>query len=103
VVRSQDRLDVLEDLSQRMVNSGHKPSFIKRVMFVPNTRRGTLLKNMKANEERHADMTGFKINYTEAASTKLGRVFSLDLAKNQPFGTRKMQELQPPRRSDVQL
>jgi hypothetical protein len=30
---NQDRLDVLEDLSQRMVNSGHKPSFIKRVLI----------------------------------------------------------------------
>ena len=29
---NQDRIDVLEDLSQRMVNSGHKPFFIKRVL-----------------------------------------------------------------------
>ena len=56
------------------------------VMFVPNKRRRTLLKKMKDNEERLADMTGFKVNYTEAAGTKLGRVFSLDLAKNQPCG-----------------
>ena len=31
-------------------------------------------------------MTGFKVSYTKAAGTKLGRVFSLDLAKNHPCG-----------------
>ena len=56
------------------------------VMFVPNTRRGTLVKKMKMNEDRLAEMTGFKINYIEAAGMKLGRVFSLDLSKNQPCG-----------------
>ena len=166
----KDRIEVLEDLSQRMTNSGHKPAFTRRVlisgiakyerkveqskldpgdrnykhlhqpsgrsgsrlkrkamaqdnwfkmnkdkentgggqmmknfqkdgkqvktkklqpstvMFVPNTRRGTLVKKMKMNEDRLAEMTGFKVNYVEAAGTKLGRVFSLDLSKNQPCG-----------------
>ena len=54
------------------------------VMFVPNTRRGTLVKKMKLNEDRLTEMTGFKVNNVEAAGTKLGRVLSLDLSKNQP-------------------
>jgi hypothetical protein len=74
------------------------------VMFVPNTRRGTLLKKMEENEERLADMTGFKGSYTEAAGTKLGRVFSLDLAKNQPCGrSQEKWELQSPYRCEGQL
>ena len=56
------------------------------VMFVPDTRRGTLVKKMKRNEERLTEMTRFKVNYVEAAGTKLGRVFSQDLSKNQPCG-----------------
>ena len=46
------------------------------VMFVPNTRRGTLLKKLKEKEERLADMTGFKVNYIEAGGTDLGSVLS---------------------------
>ena len=55
-------------------------------MFIPNTRRGTLLKMMRENEDSLAEMTGFRVSYSEAAGTKLGRLFSLDLAKNQPCG-----------------
>ena len=56
------------------------------VMFLPNTKGGILLKKMKENEEKLAAMTGFKVSYTETAGTKLGRIFSLDLAKDQPCG-----------------
>ena len=38
-------------------------------MFVPNTRRGTLLKKLKEKEERLANITGFNVNYTEEAGT----------------------------------
>ena len=58
-------------------------------MFVPNTRRGTLVKKIKMNVDRLTEMTGIKVNYVEAAGTKLERVFSLDLSKNQPCGRSK--------------
>ena len=54
------------------------------MMFLPNTKGGLLLNKMRESEDRLTEMTGFKISYTEAAGTKLGNVFSLDLAKNQP-------------------
>ena len=41
---------------------------------------------MKMNVDRLTEMTGFKVKYVEAAGTKHGRVFSLDLSKNQPCG-----------------
>ena len=44
------------------------------------------MKKMKENENELAAMTGFKVSYKETAGTKLGRIFSLDLAKDQPCG-----------------
>jgi hypothetical protein len=70
-------------------NASAKPNERKQpstVMFIPNTKGGLLVSKMKENEEKLAELTGFRISYTEAAGTKLGRVFSLDINKNQPCG-----------------
>ena len=56
------------------------------VMFVPNTRNGTLLKMMREKEESLVELTGFRVSYTEAGGTQLGRMFSTNLATNQPCG-----------------
>ena len=56
------------------------------VMFVPSTRNGTLIKMMRENEEKLVEMTGFRISYSEAGGTQLGRYFSTDLAGDQPCG-----------------
>jgi hypothetical protein len=53
------------------------------VMFVPSTRNGTLIKMMRQNEEKLVEMTGFRISYSEAGGTQLGRYFSTNLAAKQ--------------------
>ena len=72
---------------------GCQPSGIKKsklqpssVMFLPSTKGGMLLKKMRENEDRLVDMTGFKISYSEAGGVKLGRMFSTNLARDQPCG-----------------
>ena len=55
-------------------------------MFVPSTRNGTLIKMMCENEEKLVEMTVFRISYSEAGGTQLGRYFSTDLAGEQPCG-----------------
>ena len=65
------------------VNTKQQPG---TVMFIPNTRRGTLLRMMRENEDSLAEMTGFRVSYSEPAGTNFSRVFSLDSAKNQLCG-----------------
>ena len=41
---------------------------------------------LKENEEKLAEMTGFRVSYTESGGTQLGRYFSTNLASDQPCG-----------------
>ena len=56
------------------------------VMFVPNTRYGILLKKLKDKEEILSRLCGFRVKYTEAAGTQLGKLFSQDLGKGKHCG-----------------
>ena len=56
------------------------------VMFVPNTRRGILVNRLKEGEDELARITGFRIKYQEAGGVQLGKMFSTDLARDQPCG-----------------
>ena len=56
------------------------------VMFVPSTRNGTLIKRLRENEEKLVEMTGFRMSYSESGGTQLGRIFSTNLASDQPCG-----------------
>ena len=55
-------------------------------MFVPSSRNGILLKRMRENEEKLTDMTGFRVSYSEAGGTQLGRMFSTNLVVNTVAG-----------------
>lgn len=49
------------------------------VMFVPWTIRGRLAARLRQEEDRLADLTGFRIKYTEEGGTQLWRQFSTKL------------------------
>ena len=80
----QNRKGYQRDGNKKSKSKDKKPP--STVMFIPNTKGGLLLKKMKDNEHKLADLTGFKISYTEAAGTKLARIFSQDLSRDQPCG-----------------
>ena len=44
------RIDTLEDLSQRMCNSGHKPLFIRRILATGIAKYERMVKNSKLEE-----------------------------------------------------
>ena len=50
------------------------------VMFVPWTSRGLLAAKLRLQEDRLADLTGFRIRYTEEGGTQLWRFFNTGLA-----------------------
>ena len=51
------------------------------VMFVQSTKAGILVNNLKKGELVMSEMTGFKVNYSEAGGTPLGNMFNVDLGK----------------------
>ena len=50
------------------------------VMFVPWTKKGLLAGKLRQAEERLANLTGFRIRYTEEGGTQLWRFFNTGLA-----------------------
>ena len=56
------------------------------VMFVQSTRRGILVNKLKEGEDELARITGFRIKYQEAGGVQLSKIFSTDLARDQPCG-----------------
>ena len=59
------------------------------VMFLPNTKGGTLLAKMRENELIMSLLAGFDISYSEAGGIILGRVFTANLSKGIPCGRTK--------------
>jgi hypothetical protein len=55
-------------------------------MFVPTTRRGLLTTMLKEQEDKLSNMTGFRVKYQEAGGVQMGKLFSTDLARDQPCG-----------------
>ena len=53
------------------------------VVFVPSTRGSTLIKSLKDEETKMAEMTGFRIKYQEAGGNVLVNSFDKDLGKGQ--------------------
>ena len=51
------------------------------VVFVPSTRGGLLVRKLKEEEDRMADITGFRIKFQEAGGSKLINCFDKDLGK----------------------
>ena len=56
------------------------------VVFVPSTRGGILLSSLKEEEDKMAEMTGFRIKYQEAAGSILANAFNKNLGIGQPCG-----------------
>ena len=53
---------------------------IETTIFVPATKSGKLTEMLKEKEEELAKLTKFRVRYQEAGGTKLGLMFSTDLA-----------------------
>ena len=51
------------------------------IMFVQSTKAGILVNNLKKGEIVMSELTGFKVNYSEAGGTPLGNMFNVDLGK----------------------
>ena len=49
------------------------------VVFVPSTRGSTLLKSLRDEEEKMAEMTGFRVKYQEAGGSVLSNAFDKNL------------------------
>ena len=56
------------------------------VMFLPNTKGGILLKEMREKEPKWVEISGFKMSYSEMAGTKLGSIFTPNLSEGLPCG-----------------
>ena len=95
--RSQEKTESDQDGKRSFKEGGNKDkktnSFksskkitASTVMFVPSSRNGILLKRMRENEEKLTDMTGFRVSYSEAGGTQLGRMFSTNLSSGQHCG-----------------
>ena len=53
------------------------------VVFVPSTKGGLLVKKLKEEEDRMAEVTGFRTKFQEAGGSKLINCFEKDLGKGQ--------------------
>ena len=83
----------MNELNKRSGRVGKKPllkagkSSIKKaaatVVFVPSTKGSTLLMSMREDEDKMADMTGFRVKYQEAGGSVLTNMFNKDLARGQ--------------------
>ena len=51
------------------------------VVFVPSTKGSTLIKSLRDEEDRMADITGFRIKYQEAGGNVLSNAFDKNLGK----------------------
>ena len=86
----------MNELNKRSGRVGKKPllkagkSSIKKaaatVVFVPSTKGSTLLMSMREDEDKMADMTGFRVKYQEAGGSVLTNIFNKDLARGQHCG-----------------
>ena len=56
------------------------------VIFVPSTRGSTLLKSLKEDEDKMAELTGFRVKYQEDGGSILANSFSKDLSSGQHCG-----------------
>ena len=56
------------------------------VVFVPSTRGSILLTSLKEEEDKMAEMTGFRIKYQEAGGSILANAFNKNLGIGQPCG-----------------
>ena len=56
------------------------------VIFVPNTKSGTLVRKLREREEVMKELTGFGIKFQEAGGSQLGNSFSLELGKGKHCG-----------------
>ena len=54
------------------------------VVFVPSTRGSILLSSLKEEEDKMAEMTGFRIKYQEAGGSSLANAFNKNLGIGQP-------------------
>jgi hypothetical protein len=56
------------------------------VIFVPNTKRGILTEKLRENEDRLAEITGFRMKFQEAGGLQLKNCFSTELSKGKHCG-----------------
>ena len=56
------------------------------VVFVPSKKRSTLLRSLRDDEDRMAEMTGFRIKYQEAGGNILANAFNKNLGIGQSCG-----------------
>ena len=56
------------------------------VIFVPNTKGGTLVRKLREREEVMKELTGFGIKFHEAGGSQLRNSFSLELKKGKHCG-----------------
>ena len=56
------------------------------VVFVPSTKGGTLIRSLKEDEDRMAEITGFRIKFQEAGGNILANAFNTNLGSGQPCG-----------------
>ena len=56
------------------------------VVFVPSTRGSTLVRSLKEDEDRMAEITGFKVKFQEAGGSILANAFNTNLGSGQPCG-----------------
>ena len=56
------------------------------VVFVPSTRGGILIQSLKDEEERMAEITGFRVKYQEAGGSILANAFNTNLGSGQTCG-----------------
>ena len=56
------------------------------VVFVPNTKGGTLVKKLKEREDKMSELTGFRIRFQEAGGSQLKNLFNTDLGKGNHCG-----------------
>ena len=60
---------------------GNPAKPVATVVFVPSTRGGILIKSLKEDEDKMAEMTGFRVKYQEASGSVLVNSFDKDLGK----------------------
>ena len=56
------------------------------VVFVPSTRGGTLVRMLMEDEDKMAEMSGFRVKYQEAGGSILANAFEKDLGSGQHCG-----------------
>ena len=56
------------------------------VMFVPNTKGGTLARKLREREEVLASVTGYGVRYQEAGGNQLANMFSTDMYRGEQCG-----------------